>query len=216
MFSKKNTGTVENSGDNNNITNLNQINNIDNSKRNYRLMIYVPLVLAVSATVVWKIGLIKLPYSSSQTEFEKARSQNQSSLSTKKLTLSESSNLKIVFPKDEVEVPQRIEVKGVFDEISPKDDVWIYVYATGEQRYYPHKVRDIDMQRKTWSISSIPIGNISPNQTGNKWRIGVFIVGQAESDSLIRDSINSTNGVATLPVKIEPSKETIVMRIPGS
>lgn len=122
------------------------------------------------------------------------------------------SQVKILTPKNNSSVERRTEISGTFQSLSPEENLWIYVYAPEEGAYYPGKVNNINYKEKTWSFPGI-IGNINPDQTGNKWRIGVFIAGEKESEVLKRAAIS---GVSKLPIEVDSSKEITITRTPVS
>ena len=169
----------------------------DNSKKQYNLGCYVPIFLTVSLTIGITLGVamgkIRIPVVLDRI-FKFATPEPQA---------------KILTPKNGSQVQRSTEISGKFQSLSIEQDLWIYVYATEERMYYPGKVKKIDRNAKTWSFPGL-IGDINPDQSGNKWRVGVLVVGQKETDILMQ-GINK--GLPKLPVETDSKQEVIITRI---
>ena len=172
----------------------------DNSKKQYNLGCYIPIFLttslAIGITVGVATGKIRIPVISDKI-FKSATSEPQ---------------VKILIPNNGSQVQRSTEISGKFKSLSIEKDLWIYVYATEEKMYYPGKVKNINHNGKTWSFPGL-IGDINPDQAGNKWRIGVLVAGQQESEILMQ-GVNK--GLSKLPVETDSKQEIIITRISTS
>ena len=185
----------------------------DNSKK-YNLGCFTPLFLTGTLTVgvTLAIGISTINSNKSTNVSSPVSAGSDTVSGTKDQNVISQSQIKISTPRNSSSVERRTEISGTFQKLSPEQDLWIYVYAPEEGAYYPGKVNNINYKEKTWSFPGI-IGNINPDQTGNKWRIGVFIAGEKESEVLKRAAIS---GISKLPIEVDSSKEITITRTPAS
>jgi hypothetical protein len=188
-------------------------NTTDNSKHN-KIGCFTPIFLTGTLTlgVTLAIGISTINTSMKNTSLPPVSAGGDMVSETRDQNVISQSQIKISTPRNDSSVERRTEISGTFQSLSPEQDLWIYVYATEEGAYYPGKVNSINYKEKTWSFPGI-IGNINPDQAGNKWRIGVFVVGKQTSE-ILKKSANS--GMPKLPIEVDSSKEITITRKPNS
>ena len=169
----------------------------DHSKKQYNLGCYVPVFLTASLTIGITLGVatgkIRIPVVLDRI-FKSVTPEPQ---------------VKILTPNNGAQVQRSTEISGKFQSLSIEQDLWIYVYATEERMYYPGKVKNIDRSTKTWSFPGL-IGDTNLDQAGNKWRVGILVAGQKESD-ILTQGINK--GLSKLPIEVDSRQEIIITRI---
>lgn len=96
---------------------------------------------------------------------------------------------------------------GTLTNLAAGDSLWIYVFSSGEKRYYPSKAT-YDPDTKMWQRSLI-IGSVEKEESGASFEIGLFTANSQMSENL---SKWGENGTSTLPAGIVPLKSVIVKR----
>jgi hypothetical protein len=206
MPNKKTSGDIVTNGDRNNIKSI-----TNNSKKQYNLRLYAPLVLTASLTIGVTIGtltgVIKLP------KMKRSEPpQAGSTLPTKNKYPQSKSQIHILDPRTKSELSRKSNISGSFENLTSEENLWVYVFAEGEKAYYPSIVRDIDFRKKTWKVQ-VTIGNTDVDQSGNTWKIGTIVLGEQESN-ILREITRNGNGAPKLPVPIDPGQEIVVLRKP--
>ena len=203
MFShKRNNGSVVNSGDHNIINSTNITNNIkyDNSTLNkvFKVKRSLIIILCFTLTISLVAGFVFL------TSLHKIEALSNSD------TLNRVSYVQITSPQNLSAVDRKLEIRGEINSNLSERDLWIYIYAVEEKKYYPLPVNrvDIDGQKKTWKISVV-VGNQKYAQSGNTWRLGAFMAEKKLSSSLLR---YVENGVADLTTSVDLNQEVTVRR----
>jgi hypothetical protein len=114
--------------------------------------------------------------------------------SSSSTTIQSSSTATIQSLKDGASVARKVEMLGSADNLRAGESLWVYVYATGEKRYYPVKANYFSSQ-KTWRASLI-VGSVNATDIGAPFEIGVFIA----SNSLAKELASAAEtGMKSLP-----------------
>jgi hypothetical protein len=109
-------------------------------------------------------------------------------------TIQSSGTATIQSLKDGASVARKVEVLGSADNLRAEESLWVYVYATGEQRYYPVKASFLS-SRKNWRTSLI-VGSVNATDIGASFEIGVFVA----SNSLTKELESAAEtGMSSLP-----------------
>jgi hypothetical protein len=210
VSNKKTSGNIVTQGNNNNIK-----SSTDNSKKQYNIRFYAPLVLTATASLTIGVtigtltGAIKIP-KIMELGSEISPPKTKPNLPTKNGDFKSKPQINILAPKGKSELPRKSYISGSFENLTPEKKLWVYVFAQEEKAYYPSIVRDIDFKEKTWGVQ-VTIGDTDIDQSGNTWKIGTIVLEERESNSL-REAVRSGNGVPELPVSIDPSQEIVVSR----
>jgi hypothetical protein len=110
-------------------------------------------------------------------------------------------------PLDASLVERNTRASGTLSDLAAEDSLWIYVYASGEKRYYPSKV-EYNPDTKVWQHSLI-IGSVGKEESGASFMIGLFIANAQMSKDLAKWG---ESGTSKLPEGIVQLQTVTVRR----
>jgi hypothetical protein len=113
----------------------------------------------------------------------------------------------IRIPQEGNVVEREILMTGTLNTLNSNENIWAYVYAPGEKRYYPTQAV-YRLNDKTWRAPLV-IGSTQSDNSGASFQIGVFTA----NTSLATDLKSAgERGMNNLPVGVKPLTEITVKR----
>lgn len=110
-------------------------------------------------------------------------------------------------PQEGNVVEREILMTGNLNTLNSNENIWAYVYAPGEKRYYPTQAV-YRLNDKTWRAPLV-IGSTRSDDSGASFQIGVFTA----NTSLATDLKSAgEKGMNNLPVGVKPLTEITVKR----
>ncbi len=114
------------------------------------------------------------------------------------------SSIVIAFPRDGDMVDRTISLNGSFANLPPYTQIWVYVYAEKQERYYTDKATTFNVLG-IWLAQSVVIGTIDDT---NAYRIGVLLV---EPDAA-KDLKSNPDNRESLPAGVQVFDEITIVR----
>jgi hypothetical protein len=113
----------------------------------------------------------------------------------------------ILQPLNGASVDRSTKVEGTFENLTPGDSLWVFVYPVEQHIYYPSQVT-YNPESKVWSVQLV-VGADEKEESGDSFKIGIFTADSALSKDLKEWR---ENGTSQLPSGIEILSSITVRR----
>lgn len=110
-------------------------------------------------------------------------------------------------PSDGEVVERNVNVSGTFADLANGDSIWVYVFPSIEQKYYPSKV-SYDSRSGKWQVPVI-VGSIAKEAGSATFEIGVFAANSRHTARLLS---GGEKGLDRLPSDVASLQSVTVKR----
>jgi hypothetical protein len=86
----------------------------------------------------------------------------------------------ILTPADSSFVPEKVSFEGKISKIPKGSSLWLIIYGSGIQKYYPYEIIDPDLESGKWRYRDIEIG--VPTDSKRKFKAELFLVSKDDSE----------------------------------